>query len=187
MTRLGLLSIALLLGVAPLAARAEAPPTYEQPLSESAIHDVQVRLRALGYYGGSDDGVWGPSTRRALQRFQSDHHLAVTGQLNPASARAMGLDPNRLVARSYEPPPPRERVVREYPVGPETTRAVQWRLRRLGYYRGPVDGAWGPGTRYALRAFERDRNLPLTDEPTRDTMAAMGLRSEDFMSGSSVR
>jgi peptidoglycan hydrolase-like protein with peptidoglycan-binding domain len=36
---------------------------------------------------------------------------------------------------------------------------VQSRLARAGYYRGPIDGIMGPGTRFAIRAYERDHGL----------------------------
>jgi len=34
-------------------------------------------------------------------------------------------------------------------------RQVQDALRRLDYYRGPVDGIFGPRTRAAIRRFQR--------------------------------
>jgi peptidoglycan hydrolase-like protein with peptidoglycan-binding domain len=34
-------------------------------------------------------------------------------------------------------------------------RQMQAALRRLDYYRGPVDGTFGPRTRAAIRRFQR--------------------------------
>lgn len=39
---------------------------------------------------------------------------------------------------------------------------VQENLRRLGYYRGAVDGIIGAGTREAVRSYQIDRGLPVT-------------------------
>jgi peptidoglycan hydrolase-like protein with peptidoglycan-binding domain len=189
MKRLLVLSVALLSSVAPAALAQRAPaPTYEQPLSAKAVHDVQVRLHQLGYYGGPTDGVWGAGTRDAVEQFQASRHLAVTGQLNQATVTAMGLDPDRLLARGYEPrPEPAPPSAAAPRIGPETTRAVQTQLRREGFYRGPVDGVWGRSTRAALAEFQRARRLPITGEPSRETLAALGLNPESYMSGSSTR
>jgi hypothetical protein len=40
--------------------------------------------------------------------------------------------------------------------------AVQSELARLGYYRGPIDGELGPGSRQAIRAFQAAKGLPVT-------------------------
>src|SRR5436309_15093954 len=37
---------------------------------------------------------------------------------------------------------------------------VQRGLARAGYYHGPIDGIVGPQPRRAIRAYERDHNLP---------------------------
>ena len=185
MKRLLVLAVALCAGAAPMPAVAQVErPSYEKPLSSEAVRDVQARLRALGYYGGPIDGAWGRGTQASLERFQRERRLAVTGRLNQATVTAMGLDPARLQARGYaaRPAAPRERVAE---VGPRTTTAVQERLRRTGYYRGPIDGAWGPGTRLALERFQRDRRLPVTGAPSRETMAALGLNPDSYLSGSS--
>lgn len=39
---------------------------------------------------------------------------------------------------------------------PASKRAIQTRLRAYGYYRGAIDGVWGPGTSGALQAYARD-------------------------------
>src|SRR5262249_61621074 len=42
--------------------------------------------------------------------------------------------------------------------GRSTVLQVQRRLARAGYYHGSIDGIMGPGTRRAIRAYERDHN-----------------------------
>lgn len=43
---------------------------------------------------------------------------------------------------------------------PASKRAIQQRLRSYGYYRGAIDGVYGPGTRAALEAYARDNGNP---------------------------
>lgn len=44
---------------------------------------AQARLAALGYDPGGVDGKAGPATRRAIEQFQRDRGLPVTGQVTP--------------------------------------------------------------------------------------------------------
>ena len=39
---------------------------------------------------------------------------------------------------------------------------IQAALAQRGYYRGPIDGVWGPETRNAIRSFQAHRGLPVT-------------------------
>jgi len=59
--------------------------------TDSTVADAQERLARQGYYRGEIDGVFGPETRRAIMRYQSDHGLGVTGQLNMDTLRVLGL------------------------------------------------------------------------------------------------
>jgi len=56
-----------------------------------------------------------------------------------------------------------------------TVAAVQRRLARGGYYHGSVDGVIGPGTRSAIRAFERNNGLPVDGLIDRQLLRTMGL------------
>ena len=56
-----------------------------------------------------------------------------------------------------------------------TVAAVQRRLARGGYYHGSVDGVIGPGTRTAIRAFERNNGLPVDGLIDRQLLRTMGL------------
>jgi hypothetical protein len=53
---------------------------------------------------------------------------------------------------------------RRHDAGPghRTKVRAQIRLRQLGYYRGPIDGSIGYGTRRAIARFQRHHGLPAT-------------------------
>jgi len=75
-------------------------------------------------------------------------------------------------------PGPRYEVAPPPPPAPAIdTRVlqVQENLRRLGYYKGTVDGLSGPGTRSAIRAYQVDRGLPVTGRIDRDLLQDLGL------------
>ncbi len=52
---------------------------------------------------------------------------------------------------------------------------VQAELQRQGYYRGGVDGSFGPMTRRALLEFQEDLGLPVSGVIDEDTLAALGF------------
>ena len=57
----------------------------------AAVQAVQTQLAQLGYYNGSLDGVFGPSTRDAVAKFQIANQLNVTGSLSPDTLQSLGL------------------------------------------------------------------------------------------------
>lgn len=52
---------------------------------------VQALLTRLGYDTGGLDGALGQRSREAIQRFQNDREIPVTGAVTPATAKALGL------------------------------------------------------------------------------------------------
>ncbi|MBM3516687.1 MAG: peptidoglycan-binding protein [Alphaproteobacteria bacterium] len=52
----------------------------------------------------------------------------------------------------------------------DVLRAAQDRLKEFGYYTGTPDGAFGPATRAALQAFQRERKLAETGLPDQATL-----------------
>ena len=72
----------LLLGIA----SAQEPPPPQ-------IAQAQEKLRSLGFEVGETAGALDPRTVKALQAFQRTRRLAVTGELDTATLRALGLVP----------------------------------------------------------------------------------------------
>jgi N-acetylmuramoyl-L-alanine amidase len=67
-------------------------------LDRGVVRGIQQRLRQFGFYRGTSDGIWGPRTQSGLTAFQRSRGLEATGQLNPTTISALGLDPNNLAA-----------------------------------------------------------------------------------------
>jgi len=145
--------------------------SYVQPLSPDAVASVQQKLQGAGAYNGRVDGVWGPDSATALERFQQSHQLQATGQMNQATAATLGLDVNQLtMAQSTPqplPPPDRLRA--------SSVRALQTRLSALGFYRGPIDGVWGHSTQAAVQSFQQGRGWPANGELSPATISGLGL------------
>jgi putative peptidoglycan binding protein len=62
--------------------------------ADSTVAATQEQLARQGYYRGEIDGIFGPETRRAIMRYQSDHGLRVTGALTTDTLQALGLRRN---------------------------------------------------------------------------------------------
>jgi peptidoglycan hydrolase-like protein with peptidoglycan-binding domain len=75
-------------------------PPAPTPQSDPMVRQIQGILQERGYAPGPLDGVFGKKTREALRRFQRDHRLSVTGEIDTATKSAL-LSPQ---------PPPSESV-----------------------------------------------------------------------------
>jgi hypothetical protein len=64
---------------------------YADQYIDSTVAAAQERLAQQGYYRGQIDGIFGPETRRAVARYQSNHGLRVTGYLTTDTLRDLGL------------------------------------------------------------------------------------------------
>jgi hypothetical protein len=58
---------------------------------DARISDVQSALSREGYYDGAIDGNLGPATRNGLRRYQRDHGLQATGNIDRAVIQALRL------------------------------------------------------------------------------------------------
>ena len=57
-----------------------------------------------------------------------------------------------------------------------TVAAAQVQLNKRGYYRGEIDGIFGPATRRALTRYQGEHGLRATGYLSADTLRALGLR-----------
>jgi peptidoglycan hydrolase-like protein with peptidoglycan-binding domain len=137
---------------------------WRAPQADPELRDAQAQLRTLGLYGGPVDGLWGPETAAAVERYQRDHRLTVTARLDNDTLAALrdGTSPAPLQVTDTS-----------------NVRAIQHRLGQLGFYDGPVDGVWGRDTQISLERFQRARNLP-QGQVTVATLSAMGLDPNDY-------
>ena len=75
----------------------------QRPVDSSAIYLGQMKLtqetlRSFGYTPGDSDGIMRFETAAALSAFQREQGLKVTGQANPETLAALGIE-DRLYRR----------------------------------------------------------------------------------------
>src|SRR5439155_16718104 len=68
------------------------PTPSPTPTNDNLVR-VQNRLKAEGYFHGDPTGVLDEQTRIALDLYQVDHDLTVTGKLDAPTARALDASP----------------------------------------------------------------------------------------------
>jgi peptidoglycan hydrolase-like protein with peptidoglycan-binding domain len=81
------------------AAQSWPPLQNAQTSSADFMKSLQRQLKRAGYDPGAIDGQVGPSTRRALSRFQEAHGLTPTGDPDIPTL-------TKLLERSLPPSPP---------------------------------------------------------------------------------
>ncbi|MBR0642568.1 peptidoglycan-binding domain-containing protein [Plastoroseomonas hellenica] len=172
LVRTAVLSLALAAPLALPAAAQQAPASglsYVQPLAPPALARLQERLRQAGDYTGRADGAWSPESQEALERFQQRNGLQATGQLNQATAMMLGINTAELLSAG----PAADQAPR--PLSILAVQKIQAQLRVFGFYRGGIDGIWGPGTQAAIERFQLGRGLQPTGQLNPETAQALGL------------
>jgi peptidoglycan hydrolase-like protein with peptidoglycan-binding domain len=123
---------------------------YAQPRGSTRVRALQRRLRTLGLRPGTVDGLYGPQTRAAVERFQRTVRLMVDGIVGPTTRRALRRASAPVLGRG---------AGYDQRGGSRQVKQVQRKLRRLGHRLGPVDGLYGPRTAAAVARFQRARGL----------------------------
>jgi peptidoglycan hydrolase-like protein with peptidoglycan-binding domain len=132
-----------------------------QELSQASTTIVQRALARHGAYHGKIDGVWGKGTEDALRQFQKNNKLDVTGRVDDATAAKLDvklaeLEPGDRAAHPATVATASDDArtnVQLTALTKDQAKEMQQRLQLLGYYKGPIDGDVGAGTRAALRNF----------------------------------
>lgn len=143
------------------------------------VRQVQALLNARGYDAGPADGVMGPKTRDAIRTYQADAGLPVTGDVSStlitnlkasSSVVTYPVQPTYPVGGASEFDQPLDPSLS----GKDLIIAIEKELERLGYnVEENDDGILQRESRQALRQFQRDAGLTVSDEPTVAALAAM--------------
>ncbi len=141
-------------------------PQVQTNAASVTVVEVQQLLAALGYEPGIVDGLFGARTRSAIEAFQSENGLAVTGEINDDLVTALRAASPEPAGEAAAPRNEGNQIL-----------AVQTALNLIGY--GPVaaDGEMTNETAEAVRGFQLEYGLPVTgqiDQTLIDRMVAIG-------------
>lgn len=152
-----------------------------------SVSELQAMLKLLGYYNGLVDGAYQEGTATAVSAFQRAAGLTADGVAGTATWNRLLPVANSTVPVTPAPTPPTP-ITPPAPVTPAPTPVtpappvaaqpttvnlpilrlgsrgsaisqLQQRLRRLGFFRGAVDGIFGSETEDAVKAAQQNYGL----------------------------
>ena len=119
------------------------------------VRSLQRRLKQLGYYEGECTDAFGEETQLAVQRFQEQNGLEVTGVADEATCRLLYSGQGISLLD--------DGVLRQGDTG-EAVSALQQQLYALGYLAMQPDGNFGADTYVAVTLFQLASGLEPTGE-----------------------
>ena len=182
---------------------ASSGETLEFGSEGSAVKTMQQKLKDLGYLSGSADGKFGVATEAAVIAFQKNNNLTADGKagsatlsklysgsankaggnaakISQAGENRSGRDTSDIASTGYE--------TLENGSSGTAVKALQEKLKKLGFYTGNVDGSFGDGTEAAVMAFQLQNNLTVDGKAGPATQRALyGTGSNSPVSYSALR
>lgn len=149
--------------------------------SGSKVRTLQKRLISLGWLAGKADGEYGGATQAAVKAFQERMGLWADGVAGPNTLKALYSSS----ARSTSSPVSSIGESLKEGMNGDAVRALQKRLKTLGYYSGSVDGDYGEGTTNAVKAFQLNNGLKA--DGIAGTSTLNKLYEEDLVKESDVK
>ena len=128
-----------------------------------SVKSVQQALVSQGIeVSGGVDGIFGPGTETAVKSFQSSHGLPQSGQIDDATAIALGLASSPFLGLTQG-------------ARNDAVKQLQERLAAAGFRpAGGADGIFGAATTTSLVAFQNAKALSPTGTVDAATAAALG-------------
>ncbi|MEA4997802.1 MAG: peptidoglycan-binding protein [Candidatus Limiplasma sp.] len=136
--------------------------------SGSQVKILQNRLIVLGYLSGSADGDFAETTEAAVVAFQKRNSIYADGIAGPTTLTKLYSSSARKASAVVA-------NIGSLKLGMTGggVRALQTRLKELGFYTGSVDGDYGAGTQTAVTAFQQANGLTADGVAGKATLNAL--------------
>lgn len=148
---------------ADLLASLEADDSDDDMSDYRLVRNIQVEPNDKGYNAGASDGVFGPSTRRAIVTYQSDAGLEITGE---ASERLL----RHLRNSDVDAETVAEVSTTEGLHEGELIQQIEDELIRLGWDVGTPDGNWGEASINAAKEYQVAIGVEVDGEPDQELL-----------------
>src|SRR5699024_6339024 len=127
---------------------------------------VQRKLQTLSYYNDGIDSDYGVFTEYALKKFQTDHDIEVSGNVDAPTKEELIIAEKHIYLERLK-----DLSDSVYPgTQGEDVKIVQEALQYFGYYEGNIDGIYGPLTKRGLEIAEIVHGVELAEEVTEEAL-----------------
>ena len=139
----------------------------QQGSSGSKVRTLQNRLIELGWLVGTADGSYSHATEYAVKAFQDRYSsLWVDGVAGPDTLKTL----YGAGAATAKTPAASLGISLEQGDEGAAVKAMQKRLKELGFYKPSVDGDFGSTTKAAVIAFQKANDISATGVATKATL-----------------
>ncbi len=166
--------------------------TLRPGMTGTKVKELQTRLRALGYFNHSLDGKYDNQLKEAVVAFQKRNGLSADGIAGPATLKKVYSGSAKPAEGQQDDPADEETITLNTAVsmkiGDESNnvKAMQQRLKALGYFSGTCTGYYGTATREAVKAFQRNNNLSVDGIAGTATLRKLASSEAKKANGSSA-
>ncbi|ALX47919.1 NlpC/P60 family protein [Lentibacillus amyloliquefaciens] len=124
------------------------------------VRILQQKLNKLSFFDDDIDGNYGLLTEHALKKFQAENDLKITGQ---ADLKSLNVMIDEEMQQNIEDLDDMSGSI--YPgMEKSDVKIIQRVLDYFGYYKGEIDGLYGPLTQRALEEAEDEYDMELIDD-----------------------
>ena len=137
--------------------------------SGTAVTQLQNRLIELGYLAGATTGEWGGCMEAAVRAYQSRNGLYSDGVAGPDTLKSVYSSSAKkatAIAGIIG-------VTLKSADQGVSVKALQTRLKKLGYLTSAANGSYGQKTVDAVKAFQADNSLSQTGKADQKTLNAI--------------
>lgn len=123
--------------------------TLKKGMYSDDVVTLQKILKNEGYYKlPKATGYFGTTTEKAVKAFQKNKGLVVDGLVGPKTKAAL----QKQDTASHD------KMLKQGDRG-QAVAEVQQNLKKLGYYKGHIDGIFGPLTNQAVITFQKQNHI----------------------------
>lgn len=125
--------------------------TYKEGSKGKAVVEIQQQLKKLGFFQGETSGYFGSQTETAVKKFQLKRGLHADGVVGNSTYKYLFENASTATKQSIKSNSDAKHVM--------SIKDIQTALKKLGYYKGTIDGTSGSNTQNAIKTFQKTNKL----------------------------